>query len=42
MQTLGHSFNKHAKFIVTDKLVNIKRDKAILRHRLIERKKCCI
>ena len=37
-QNQGHSFNKHAKFIVTDKLVNIKRDKAILRHRLIERK----
>ena len=31
------NFHKHAKFIITDKLTNIKKPKEILRQRLIEK-----
>ena len=33
----NHSFNKHAKFIITDNFTNTKKPKEILRQRLIQR-----
>ena len=33
----SHNFNKHAKFIIIEKLTNTKKPKEILRQRLIER-----
>ena len=33
----NHNFNKHAKFIIKDKLTNTKKPKEILRQRLIQR-----
>ena len=33
----NHNFNKHAKFIIIDKLTNTKKAKEILRQRLIQR-----
>ena len=41
-QNQVHNFSRHAKFIIIDKLVNIKQSKATLRHRLIKRKKVWI
>ena len=37
-QEKKHVFNKHAKFIIIDKLTNTTNSKDILRQRLIERK----
>ena len=36
-QQQGHNCNSHAKFIITDKLVNNSSSKDILRERLIQR-----
>ena len=36
-QAKNHNFNKHAKFIIKDKLINTKKPKKILRQRLTER-----
>ena len=33
----NHNFNKHAKFIIIDKLTNTKKPKEILRQRLIQK-----
>ena len=38
-QERNHVFNKHAKFIIIDKLTNTPKSKDILCQRLIERKK---
>ena len=37
IQEKNHNFNKHAKFIITDKLTNTRKPKEILRQRLIQR-----
>ena len=39
LQEKSHNFNKHAKFIITDKVINTKKPKEILLQRLIEREK---
>ena len=41
-QTIGHRFNKHARFRIVGKLTNTNFDKEILRERLIQRENFCI
>ena len=36
-QEEGHNFSKHAKFIITDKLINLHRSKKALREMLVIR-----
>ena len=36
-QKNGHRFNKHARFMITDRLTNTKLDKEIWRERLIQK-----